>query len=158
MELGPVDYRDVVYREKGSYPRPYVAYMTISCLHCADPACVVACPANTISKRAEDGIIVVDRELCLGKDNCGLFCQQACPYGMPRFGEEKNGKMQMCNLCPDKLAENKPPVCVAACPQRCLDAGPLDKLQAKYGRTQEAEGFTYSRVTRPSVIFKAKTK
>lgn len=158
VELGPVDYRDVEYVEKGSYPNPYVAYLTISCLHCAKPVCAAACPANAIIKRAEDGIVVVDRELCLGKDNCGLFCQEACPYGMPRFGEEENAKMQKCNFCLDKLAENKPPVCVAACVQRCLDFGPLDELEAKYGCIREAEGFTYSEETGPSIIFKPKTK
>jgi len=158
VELGPVHYRDVVYIERGKYPNPYVAYMVTTCFHCANPECAAACPANAISKRAGDGIVVVDRELCLGKDVCGAPCKEACPYSMPRFGDEENAKMQKCNFCLDRLAENKSPICVAACPTRCLDAGTLKALKAKYGRTQEAEGFTYSKKTRPMVIFKPKTK
>lgn len=158
VELGPVDYRDVTYLEKGKYPNPYIAYMTTSCFHCANPECATACPVDAITKREKDGIVVVDRELCLGKDNCALLCQEACPYDMPRFGDEENAKMQMCDFCLDQLDENKSPVCVAACLTRCLEAGPLTELTAKYGNIKEAEGFAYSEETKPSVIFKPKTK
>jgi anaerobic dimethyl sulfoxide reductase subunit B (iron-sulfur subunit) len=77
---------------------------------------------------------------------------------MPRFGEEENAKMQMCNFCLDRLAESKDPICVGACPTRSLYAGPLTELTAQYGSVQEAEGFTYSGETRPSVIFKPKAQ
>jgi anaerobic dimethyl sulfoxide reductase subunit B (iron-sulfur subunit) len=158
VELGPVDYINVKYIEKGKYPNPYVAYMFSTCFHCANPECIPACPVNAISKRAEDGIVVVDREICLGKDNCAPFCQEACPYGMPRFGEEENAKMQKCDFCLERLADNKNPICVGACTMRALDAGPMDELIAKYGDIKEAEGFVYSEENRPSVIFKPKTK
>ncbi|MFC1896295.1 4Fe-4S dicluster domain-containing protein [Thermodesulfobacteriota bacterium] len=158
VELGPVDYMDVVYIEKGKYPTPYVAYMTTTCFHCAHPACASACPASAITKRVEDGIVVVDRELCLGKDDCSQPCKEACPFGMPRFGDEKNAKMQKCNFCLDRLVEGKDPICVAACLSRCLAAGPLDTLKAEYGDQREAVGFTYSEETKPSVIFKPKRK
>jgi len=158
VELGPVDYMDVRYIENGKYPNPFIAYMVTTCFHCINPACVSACPAGAISKRADDGIVVVDRELCLGKDNCAQFCKEACPYGMPRFGDKENAKMQMCDFCLERLAENKSPICVGACPSRCLEAGPLTELMAKYGNIQEAEGFAYSEDTKPSVIFKPKTQ
>ena len=48
-----------------------------SCLHCEDAACVTVCPTGASYKRAEDGIVLVDEELCIG---CGL-CAWACPYG-----------------------------------------------------------------------------
>lgn len=158
VERGPVDYRDVTYLEKGKYPHPYSAYMTVSCCHCASPECVSACPVDAISKRNEDGIVVVDRELCLGKDNCDLFCLEACPYDAPRFGEEANAKMQKCDFCLDRLEKGKPPVCVAACGSHCLDAGPLAELTTKYGNIREAEGFRYSETTQPSVVFKPKNR
>jgi anaerobic dimethyl sulfoxide reductase subunit B (iron-sulfur subunit) len=158
VALGPVDYMNVAQIEKGEYPNPYVAYMVTTCLHCANPECVFSCPVKAISKRARDGIVVVDRELCLGKDNCALFCLEACPYDMPRFGEEENAKMQKCDFCLERWQEGKKPICVEACPMRALDAGPLDELKAKYGSIQEAEGFAYSEKTKPSVIFRAKTE
>ena len=123
----------------------------MTCFHCAEPPCVPACPVGAITKREEDGVVVEDREACLGKDECEL-CLGACPYDAPQFGAEDNAKMQKCDFCLDKLAENKPPICVAACPMRALDAGPIDELRAKYGDKKEAEGFAYSLETKPCII------
>ena len=132
-----------------------MAFLFNTCCHCTDPACVSACPVNAISKREMDGIVVVDREKCLGKDDCGL-CKEACPYEAPQFGAEENAKMQMCNLCLDRLAEDKKPICVAACRTRALDAGPMDELRTKYGDTKDAVDFSYSTEIKPSIVFKPK--
>jgi len=59
-------------------------------------------------------------------------------------------------MCYDRWAEGKKPICVQGCPMRALDAGPLDEMEARYGGTREVEGFTFSEVTKPSVVFKAK--
>ena len=112
--------------------------MFASCYHCAKPACVSSCPADAITKREEDGVVVVDREACLGQDDCGL-CKEACLYDAPQFGAEENATMQKCNLCLDRLAENKQPICVDACIMHALDAGPIEELQAKYGNIRQAE-------------------
>jgi anaerobic dimethyl sulfoxide reductase subunit B (iron-sulfur subunit) len=118
---------------------------------------MAACPAGAITKRKEDGIVIVDQAKCLGKDQCDL-CLQACPYGAPQFGAEPNAKMQMCNFCLDRLKEGKKPICVAGCPMRALDAGPIDELRAQYGDKTEAVAFTYSPDLKPSVVFKPKPK
>ena len=120
-------------------------------------SCMPSCPAGAISKREEDGIVMVNREACLGKDNCEL-CREACPYDVPQFGAEDNARMQKCNFCPNRLAESKKPICVGACPLRALDAGPLDELRAKYGTITEAEGFVYSPEAKPSVVLKPKAQ
>ncbi|MFC2003161.1 FAD-dependent oxidoreductase [Chloroflexota bacterium] len=99
---------------------------------------------------------VAEAKRCL---NCaGHLCQDVCPYGAPQFGSETNAKMQMCNFCSDRLAEDKQPICVGACPVYALDAGSLDELMAKYGDIKEAEGFIYSPDTRPSIVFKPKSR
>jgi len=113
-----------------------------------------ACPANAISKRDEDGIVVADREQCLGRDTCGMPCFLACPYESPQFGEEDNPKIQKCELCLERWSQDKKPICVEACPMRALDAGPIDELIARYGDLREAEGFSYSPEIKPVVIFK----
>jgi anaerobic dimethyl sulfoxide reductase subunit B (iron-sulfur subunit) len=118
---------------------------------------VAACPAEAITKRKKDGLVLVDQAKCLGKDKCDL-CLQSCPYEAPQFGAEKNAKMQMCNLCPDRLQEGKKPICVAGCPMRALDAGPIDELRSLYGDKTEAVAFAYSTDLKPSVIFKPKLK
>ena len=48
-----------------------------SCLHCEHAACVTVCPTGPSYKRAEDGIVLVDPDTCIG---CGL-CAWGCPYG-----------------------------------------------------------------------------
>ncbi len=151
---GPANWRRVSIIEKGKYPEPFVAFLTASCYHCDAPACVGACPEKAISKRKADGIVVVDKETCLG-GKCRL-CIEACPYGAPQFGSDEEAPMQKCNFCLDRLAENKKPACINSCPTRALDSGPMEELRAKYGNIQVAEGFIYDQKVRPSVIFKPK--
>ena len=152
VPAGPASWQRVATIEEGDYPDLFVAFLVASCYHCADPACIAACPANAISKRAEDGVVLVDRDRCLGNDNCDM-CLEACPYHSPQFGAEENAKMQMCDFCTDRLSEGKKPVCVAACPMRALDAGPIDELAVTYGSDHQAAGFVYSDEVKPSVVF-----
>lgn len=91
--------------------------------------------------------------------NCaGHLCRDVCPYDAPQFGAEDNAKMQKCNFCLDRLAENKKPICIVACITRAMDAGPFDELKNKYGDVKEVDGFRYSQNLKPSVLFKPKTK
>ena len=152
---GPASWRRVQTIERGKYPKPFVTFLVTSCYHCANPACISACPVNAISKRTQDGIVVVDKETCLGKDKCQL-CLVSCPYDAPQFGAEPNAKMQKCDLCLERWAEGKKPICVAGCPTRALDAGPINEIKAKYGEVKEAVGFAYNETLMPSLIFKPK--
>ncbi len=155
VPAGPASWMRVATIERGKYPHPFLAYMASPCFHCAKPACVEACPVNAITKRKEDGIVVVDREKCLGKDQCEL-CLEACSYKSPQFGAEENAKMQKCDFCVDRWAEGKKPICIAGCPMRALDAGTIEEMQAKYGKARDATGFAYTDDLKPSVVFKPK--
>ena len=66
-------------------PEPQKPAMTVhfprSCLHCDTPACVTVCPTGASYKRADDGIVLVDEDMCIG---CGL-CAWACPYGAREY-------------------------------------------------------------------------
>lgn len=155
VPAGPASWIRVKTLEKGRYPDLFVSFFPLTCNHCLQPACVSVCPAEAITKRPEDGIVTVDREACLGKDQCGL-CLQACPYEAPQFGEEANARMQKCDWCLDRLTEGKKPICVMSCPMQVIDIGPLDDLRTKYGDVQETESFTYSEELAPSVLFKPK--
>lgn len=154
VPAGPARWIRVRAVEQGKYPEPFLAYMLSLCYHCAEPACVPACPVNAISKNEENGIVAVDREKCIGKD-CQQ-CLEACPYDAPQFGAEENARMQKCDLCADRWLEGKQPICVAGCPTRALDAGPIDEMRAKHGDVRDAAGFVYNEELRPSVIFKPK--
>ena len=103
----------------GVYPNVTRAFFALACMHCAKPTCIEACPTGAISKRTEDGIVVVDRDKCNGCRDCF----SACPYGVPQFGAD--GIMQMCDFC---TGINMEPACTVSCPTEALKFGPLDEL------------------------------
>ena len=112
-----------------------------SCLHCAEPACVTVCPTGASYKRAEDGIVLVDAELCMG---CGL-CAWACPYGAREL-DPVRGVMRKCTLCVDRIEnDNLPeaerqPACVLACPTRARHFGDLGDPESQVSRLVAARG------------------
>ncbi len=93
------------------------AYFPKSCLHCEQAACVTVCPTGASYKRAEDGIVLVDEDKCIG---CKL-CSWACPYGAREFDSD-SGVMKKCTLCIDRIYNenleeiDRVPACVATCP------------------------------------------
>ncbi len=97
-----------------------------SCLHCEEPACVTVCPTGASFKRAEDGIVLVDPDTCIG---CKL-CSWACPYGAREY-DYGDGVMKKCTLCVDRIyndhlpEEDRIPACVRACPTGARHFGDL---------------------------------
>ena len=127
----------------------FAYYMSIACNHCADPACVKACPTTAMYKRAEDGLVVINEDLCIG---C-RYCEWACPYGAPQYDPVKKF-MTKCDGCLDQLALGLQPICVRSCPLRALDFGPIDELRAKYGDKADIAPLPPSNLTRPSLVLK----
>ncbi len=97
-----------------------------SCLHCETPACVTVCPTGASYKRAEDGIVLVNPDTCIG---CKL-CSWACPYGAREY-DYSDGVMKKCTLCVDRIynetfaPEDRVPACVRACPTGARHFGDL---------------------------------
>ncbi len=71
----PSRWANIPTRETVHFPK--------SCLHCEDPPCVPVCPTGASYKRAEDGIVLVDYDKCIG---C-KYCSWACPYGARELDE-----------------------------------------------------------------------
>lgn len=110
---------------KGLVTDVYAFYVSTSCHHCQSPPCVDVCPAGAISKREDDGLVVLEAESCTG---CEL-CISACPYEAICFHEEK---AQKCDGCLDLHLDAELPLCVSSCPMRVLDFALLEELQSKY--------------------------
>jgi len=158
VPAGPENWMRIKGIEKGKLPEVYVGYMVGPCFHCINPVCVPACPVKAISKRDEDGIVVVDSNTCVGNVECDEKCLKACPYNAPQFGPEKGSKMRKCNFCLDRHINNKIPACVESCPVRAFDSGFFDELRETHGSTRETVGFKYSKRADPAVVFKPKLK
>ena len=117
-----VAFRHVTRYEAGAYPAARISYFSLSCQHCGDATCLVVCPTGAISRRPEDGVVLVNRDLCIGCHSCEL----ACPFGAPKFAED--GKMAKCDLCFVRREHGLKPACVLVCPVQALDVGPIEEL------------------------------
>ena len=112
--------------EKNESSSAMTVHFPRSCLHCETPDCVTVCPTGASYKRAEDGIVLVDEDKCIG---CKL-CSWACPYGAREYSEAR-GTMQKCTLCVDRIYNesfdeyDRQPACVMACPTRARHFGDL---------------------------------
>ncbi|RJX73665.1 dimethylsulfoxide reductase subunit B [Vibrio sinensis] len=124
-------------------------YVSLSCNHCANPACVKACPTGAMHKRKEDGLVLVDQERCVGCQ----YCTMACPYGAPQYDSEKK-HMSKCDGCIDRINQGLKPTCVEACPLRAIDFAPIEELKSKYSGTAELAPLPKATMTSPSIIIK----
>ena len=100
-----------------------------NCMHCDAPTCVEACPTGATYKDPADGIVKVNKDLCIG---CGS-CIPACPYGARhRLPLEKI--VDKCDFCEARRAAGRMPACVETCPTQARVFGDLndpDSLAAK---------------------------
>lgn len=105
----------------GEYPNSHFFYLPLLCMNCSEPSCLEACPRDTIYRREEDGIILIDEDRCHGY----RFCAEACPYKRIYFNEQRV-IAQKCISCYPRLEEGVAPACVRACPGRLRHVGWLD--------------------------------
>jgi formate dehydrogenase iron-sulfur subunit len=113
--------------------------ISVACMHCTDAPCAAVCPVDCFYF-TQDGIVLHDKDLCIG---CG-YCFYACPFGAPQFPEMNSfgarGKMDKCTFCaggppPDgsveeyqlyganRIAEGKLPLCAEMCATKALLGG-----------------------------------
>ena len=140
-----VDYRRVITRDSGYYPNPVRVFVTSSCNHCKEPACLKSCPVKAITKRESDGIVLIDQGKCIG---C-KYCMWACPYGAPQFNS-KTKKVEKCTLCVHRIDAGLQPACVTTCVGRALYIEDFD--ETKSGENSPL-GFSDPKHTKPSVRF-----
>lgn len=124
-------------------------YVSISCNHCADPACVKVCPTKAHFKRKEDGLVVIDTKKCIG---CGA-CAMACPYHAPVLNPVTK-KMSKCDGCLNRLEAGLQPICVESCPQRAIEFGPIEELRRKHGKLAQIAPLPDPAQTKPSLVIR----
>ncbi|MCD8340021.1 MAG: 4Fe-4S dicluster domain-containing protein [Burkholderiales bacterium] len=134
MDLGPSTSLVIQFQEKKSDNkfRPVEwAFGRRSCFHCTDAGCVTVCPTGALSY-AENGVVQVKPEKCIG---CN-YCNMACPFDVPRYwGPER--KIDKCTMCYDRLENGRKPACVTTCQPEALHFGPREEM-IKLGKERVA--------------------
>ena len=93
----------------------------VMCQHCENPPCVDVCPTGASMQRI-DGIVQVDKHICIG---C-RYCMMACPFKARSFVHDPlteqsvnaprgQGTVESCNLCAPRIDSGRIPACVEAC-------------------------------------------
>lgn len=83
----------------------------VSCRHCEDPLCIKGCISGALHK--ENGVVVIDKEKCVGCFTCVLLC----PYGAVMPSPDGTAA-QKCELCVNNSFGE--PSCVKGCPNRAI--------------------------------------
>lgn len=161
----PGVFRSKVIREmEGSYPSTKVALTPTLCMHCENAPCVEICPTGATTK-LDNGIVIVDKEVCIGCESCVNVCpyeaRTLCEYEDGYYGEMTEYEVKMyenmpshtvdkCDFCHKKVEAGEQPACVAACMALARHFGDLDELKKQYPgayQLKEEEG------TNPAVLY-----
>lgn len=77
----------------GEYPEIQMYWLPLQCQQCQNAPCLAACPTGA-TYRDENGVVLVDKETCIGCETCVL----ACPYGARMLNPDTN-VVEKCTLC-----------------------------------------------------------
>lgn len=101
----------------GDYEKKF--FVPKLCNQCKKPPCVQVCPVGA-TYRTGDGVVLVDRQRCIG---CG-YCVQSCPYGA-RFIHPVLHVADKCTWCYHRVVKGMLPACVEVCPTGVRQFGNL---------------------------------
>ena len=100
--------------------------LPLMCQHCGRPPCVDVCPTGASFRRV-DGVVLVDKHICIG---C-RYCMMACPYKARSFIHEDltgqkpdvprgKGTVESCTLCVQRIDAG---LRTTACSEACARTG-----------------------------------
>ncbi|MHB1428507.1 MAG: hydrogenase 2 operon protein HybA [Rhodocyclaceae bacterium] len=123
-------YRNGTMETKDAEKNGY-AFMKTSCLHCADPSCVSACPVSAMIKNPVTGIVTYNPDKCIG---C-RYCVAACPFGIPKYQyDDPLGRIGKCELCVHRHKDGHYSACAEVCPTGATLFGKTSDLLAEARR------------------------
>ena len=105
-------FRTKVFEVEGEdiHGNPTIGFLPTLCNHCDNAPCVDVCPTGASFKRDEDGIVLVEPDMCIG---CKA-CMVACPYDARYYNEEKQ-TVDKCTFCLPRTSMGLDPACVTTC-------------------------------------------
>lgn len=123
--------------------------LPLLCQHCETAPCVDVCPTGASFKR-DDGIVLVDKHICIG---C-RYCMMACPYKARSFIHQDiaeqltsaprgKGCVESCHLCANRIdAGRETTACQDACNQeghKAILFGDLKNPDSEIARALKAQ-------------------
>ncbi|HEY4838052.1 MAG TPA: formate dehydrogenase subunit beta [Candidatus Acidoferrales bacterium] len=121
------------------------------CMHCAEPGCLVACPAEGAIVQYVNGIVDFQQDHCIG---CG-YCMSGCPFNIPKFSPGAQ-KVFKCTLCVDRVTQGLEPACIKSCPTGCLHFGTKPEMtelaNTRAKQLRDHSGFANAGVYDPSGV------
>ncbi len=176
-----VTYNVVLEEETGTFPNVRKVSTPRPCMHCDKPPCGQVCPVRATYK-ADNGIVVIDYDRCIG---C-RYCISACPYGAryydfgdsydqemlgyddvqaPEYGVQRGmrtkgkvpeGTVRKCTFCFHRLERGEEPACVETCLGDARYFGDLndpDSVVAKLAASPRSFRLREELGTEPRVIY-----
>ena len=119
----------------GTYPDIQMYFLPAMCQHCENPACAEVCPTGACYKDPSDGVVRIDRDVCIG---CRT-CEGACPYKVNTFNAELR-VMDKCNICEQLRKAGETPACVKNCAGRALHVGDINDPDSEVSKLLKNAG------------------
>ena len=167
----------VLKGEEGTFPNTVRQALPVLCNQCDEPSCVEVCPTGA-TYQDENGIVVVDKDKCMGCKSCIMACPYGARYtvekwesyfpeGLPlseyeQFCKEKweedsgCGVATKCDFCKDRLGTGQDPACVEACAANARVFGDLDDPESKISqliKDENAQPLQKKFGTKPKVFY-----
>lgn len=115
-----------------------VQTVPVVCMHCEEPACAAACPADAIKKTADGVVQTALASRCIACSNCVL----ACPFGVPEV-QERQDLMMKCDMCYDRTSTGRRPMCATVCPSGALTFVPRNEIE-RLRRERPVDAFVFA--------------
>ncbi|MBI2864187.1 MAG: 4Fe-4S binding protein [Chloroflexi bacterium] len=98
------------------------------CMHCQDPVapCAQVCPTQAILVSRDGVVQQANKERCIACRNCAY----ACPFGIPKI-DLADRLQYKCNMCYDRVAVGKKPMCATVCPSGAIAFGTYEEIAAQ---------------------------
>jgi Fe-S-cluster-containing dehydrogenase component len=139
------------FQEKYEDGKGKTFFVPKMCNHCHDSPCVQVCPVGATFE-TPDGVVLVDKDYCVG---C-RYCVQACPYGC-RYIDPRTHTADKCTLCYHRITKGLTTACVEVCPtgsRQLADLkNPNDPIH-RFLRENKVQVLKAQMATRPKVYYK----